>query len=301
MTMLSLILLSSLNTADAKSAMTLAMENASPAPGDAVTIEVRWTNIYGKPLRIPANWADELKMWVFRVPPGEQPAPRSVSSAIEMSIQQARKMEWITVQPDEVLTHTIPIEIDECAEGCIGGGYYGQVNLSWGMVDGRRDDQILPEAQIPFNFEVKLPLDVVSASSVSAALDGLSAPTPEASISGAVTVTNTSGAPLWVAGPEHWQSACTLTDKKGETLTMQTIGGTTGVLTEDGYQLLPADGTLSVPVTCENMFEGKLPKKAKLTVLVSPKAGFYPIEAHEERAVLTGMVPSGAPVSVPKK
>jgi len=302
MTILPLMLLMS-GEAAAKSAMTLAMADSSPQPGDAVSIEVRWTNIYDKPLRIPASWADELKMWVFRVPPGEKPKPQQVASEMEMSIMQARKMDWITVAPGEVLSHSLAVTIDACAEGCIGGSYYGQVNLSWGMIDGRRDDQILPAAQIPFNFDVALPLDPVNASpdGVQASLADIQPPTPEGNISATVAVTNGSASAVWVPGPQSWLTACTLTDKKGETVSMQSVGGQAGALTEEGYQLLAAGEALSVPISCEAMFEGKLPKKSGLSVLMSPISPFFPINNHEDRSVLTGLVPTGAPVVVPKK
>jgi hypothetical protein len=301
MTLTSFLLLMSVEVAAAKSAMTLAMTEPNPEPGSELSIEVRWTNIYGKPLRIPANWADELKMWAFRVPPGERPAPQQVSSAIEMSIKQARQLDWITVQPDEVLTHSIPITIEECASGCMGGSYFGQVNLSWGMVDGRRDDQILPEAQIPFNFDVKLPLLVVTAGVVTTSLQDVQPATAEGNIAATVSIQNTSGAPLWMPGPEGWLMGCTLLDKKDETVMMQSVGGQQGALTEDGYQLIAPDAALTVPIVCEGMFEGKLPKKATLSAMLRPLSPFFPVNSHDDRQVLTDMVPSGEPVRVPKK
>jgi hypothetical protein len=301
MTTLSLLLMFAAD-ASAQNALTLAMENTTPEPGESLSMEVRWTNVYGRPVQIPETWTDELKMWVFRVPPGEQLQPRQVSSAVEMSIIEARRMAWITVEPGEMVTHTLPIEIEECQDGCIGGSYYGQVNLSWGMVDGRRDNQVLPAAQVPFSFDVKLPLEELSAAAgVRATLEDVSVPTPEATISATVVIQNETGAPMWMPTPEHWQSGCSLMDKKGETITMNMVGSGSGALTEDGYQLVAAGEGLSVPVSCESMFEGKLPKKSGLTILVSPESPFFPVNRHDDRAVLTGMVPSGEPVVVPKK
>lgn len=284
------------------SPMTLAMANTAPEPGDAVSIEVRWTNVYERPVQIPADWTEHLKMWVFRVPPGEEPSPMQVSSEMEMTIAQARQMTWLTVQPGEVLTHELPIDIEQCQEGCIGGSYYGQVNLSWGMVDGRSDDQLLPQAQVPFNFDVRLPLEALSAErGIVVSLAAVEVPSADGNISATVDIRNGTGAPLWMPNPDSWQFGCTLTDKKGEPITMQTVGAASGALTEEGYQLVALGESVSVPVICASMFEERLPKKSKLSITLTPTSGFFPVSSHEQRAVLTGFVSTGEPITVPAR
>ena len=211
-----------------------------------------------------------------------------------MSITQARRMEWITVPPGESVSHILPLGLEECAAGCPGGSYFGQVNLSWGIIDGMKDDQFLPEGQVPFGFDVRLPTVAITADAgVTAVISDVSAPEADGTVAVAVGLHNGTEAPLWVAGPTHWLGACLLVHKKGEQKVLASVlEDAPQVLTEEGMVLMQPGGAMEIPVRCTAIAAPKLPRKSEIAVSIKPAAPFFAIETHEDRQVFTGEIAS---------
>ena len=282
--------------------MKLALTESDPKPGDSITFEVRLTNTNTKPIQIPADWTERLELLAWREPPGQKPTPRQVASTMEARLLQAKQLKWITVEPSQTLTHQLPLTIDACAEGCVGGSYYGQVTLGWDLIEGAKPNQETPKEAVSFNFDVRLPLTNVT-SGVSAAVTSVSPPSATGDLTGTLALTNDTGAPLWIANPDQWLAGCEALDKKGNSIgvTMLATGGQSRFLSEDGYALVAPGGAVSVPFACAGIIQGKLPGKSTLTVSISPLAPFYPIQPQDVASVLTGTVASTEPALIPKK
>ncbi|MEL6342316.1 MAG: hypothetical protein AAFV53_04240 [Myxococcota bacterium] len=291
-------------TAQAASPIAIALTDADPEPGESLVMEVRWKNIYTQPVQIPANWTDEVKMWAWREPPGQRPSANRQAQAVQPQFLSAREVEWLTLEPGQMVTHQLPLDIDACKGGCIGGSYYGQINLNWGksiQVDDLAKTQLLPSGQIPFNFDVRMPTDVVEAATGLAAELVSVNPPADGSLTGTVRLTNISGGAIWAANADHWAVGCTLMDKKGVPAGMIAAQGADAPATEDAHQLLAAGDSIEVPVTCEGIVSDGLPKKATLNVALEPTVSFFPIKAHEDRSVVTGNIASSESYRVPKK
>lgn len=302
--MLTLLLFMTAAQAQQKSPLSIALSEKDPVPGDALSMEVRWTNIYTQPVQIPANWTDEVKMWAWRENPGVKPSARRQAEAVQPRFFEAREIEWVTIAPGQTVTHALPFQIDDCKDGCVGGSYYGQININWGksiQVDGRVKTQLLPAGQIPFNFDVRMPTEArAAADSLAAALITVSPPA-EGDLNGTVRLTNQSGGGLWVPNPDQWAISCTLVDKKGMPAGMLSAKGGEAPATEDNHTLLADGATLDVPVSCKGIVAEGLPKKAALNVSLEPAVSFFPIQSHDARNVVTGSVASTEPYRVPKK
>ena len=287
-------------TAQAAPALSVSLVESNPKPGDSLTIEVHWTNDTQETLRIPATWTEELQMWVFRVGPGEKPEPLRITREMKATITQARAMQWIDVPAGESVSHQLPVELDVCAEGCPGGSYYGQVNLSWGLVDNMKDSQRLPEGQIPFSFDVTLPTTPVTADAGLTAIITEVSPIDEA---GGVNVTlslyNGTEAPLWVAGPDNWLGACLLVHKKGENTGLADNPEPPAALVESDSLLMQAGGAMEIAVGCPGIAVEKV-RKPEIKVSIKPAAPFFAVEHHEENRVFTGEISSDS-AAVPRK
>ena len=287
-------------TAHAAPSLSVSLATESPKPGDALTIEVSWTNDTDEALRIPANWTEELKMWVFRVAPGEKPEPLRITREMKTTITQARKMQWIEVPAGTSVSHQLPVEIEECAEGCPGGSYYGQVNLSWGIVDNMKDVQRLPEGQIPFSFDLTLPTTAVTADAgVTANITGVTPIDESGGLTVTVSLGNGTDEPLWVAGPDHWLGACLLIHKKGDNTVAATRSESPPALVESDSLLMQPGGAMELNVTCPEIAPEKV-KKPEVKVSIKPAAPFFAVEHHEERRVFTGEIASDS-APVPRK
>ena len=287
-------------SAQAAPALSVALTTTSPAPGDALTIEARWTNDTAETLRIPANWPEVLQMWVWRVAPGEKPEPQRITRDMDTSITLAKRMAWIEVPAGEAVSHQLPIELEECAEGCPGGSYFGQVNLSWGMIDGMKGTQRLPTAQIPFSFDVTLSTEAVTADAgITAAITDVSPIDETGGIDVTLSLTNGTEGPLWMAGPDHWLGACLLVHKKGEAKGAADNSESPAALVESDSLLIQPGGAMALTVRCPGLAPEKV-KKPQITVSIKPAAPFFAIENHEERRVFTGEIASDS-AAVPKK
>jgi len=287
-------------SARAAPALSVALVSSDPLPGDALTIEVRWTNDSEDSLRIPADWTEELQMWIWRVAPGEKPEPVRITRDMDTSITMAKRMKWIEVPAGEVVSHQLPIEIEECAEGCPGGSYYGQVNLTWGMIDGMKANQRLPQGQIPFSFGVTLPMESVTADAgVTAAITSITPFDESGGVGVTLSLSNDTEAPLWVAGPEHWLGACLLVHKKGEITGVADNEDPPGALVESDSLLMQPGGAIELNISCPGLAPEKV-KKPQVTVSIKPSAPFFAVELHDERRVFTGEVSTEA-ASVPRK
>ncbi|MDG1479024.1 MAG: hypothetical protein P8R54_05500 [Myxococcota bacterium] len=287
-------------SAQAAPALSVVLATEKPIPGDALSIEVRWTNDTAEEIRIPASWADELQMWVWRVAPGERPEPMRITRDMPTSITMARKMEWVAVPAGEAVSKQLPIEIEACAEGCQGGSYYGQVNLTWGIVDGMKPIQQLPQGQVPFSFDLTLPTEsVTAAAGVTAAITSVSPINETGGIDLTVSLSNGTEAPLWVAGPEQWLGACLVVHKKGELTGLADNPTPPAALVEADSLLMQPGGAMEVAVSCPAIAPEKV-KKPTIMVSIKPAAAFFAIENHEERRVFTGEIGTEA-AAVPKK
>lgn len=287
-------------SAQAAPSLSVSLATESPVPGDALTMEVRWTNDTAEELRIPANWTEELQMWVWRVAPGEKPEPMRITRDMPTSITMARKMQWIAVPAGEAVSHQLPIEIEECAEGCPGGSYYGQVNLSWGIVDGMKSFQRLPQGQVPFGFDLTLPTEpVTAAAGVTAAISSVSPINETGGVELTVSLANGTDAPLWIAGPEQWLGACLVIHKKGELTGLADNPTPPAALVESDSLLMQPGGAMEVAVSCPAIAPEKV-KKPTIMVSIKPSAPFFAIEHHEERRVFTGEIATEA-APIPKK
>ncbi|MFT5681278.1 MAG: hypothetical protein ACI8RZ_002184 [Myxococcota bacterium] len=287
-------------SAQAAPSLSVALATESPVPGDALTIEVRWTNDTAEELRIPENWTENLQMWVWRVGPGEKPEPMRITRDMPNSITRARTMQWIAVPAGEAVTHQLPVEIEACAEGCPGGSYYGQVNLTWGIIDGMKPVQRLPQGQVPFGFDLTLPTEpVTAAAGVTATISGVSPINEAGDVNLTVSLANGTDAPLWVAGPDQWLGACLLVHKKGEITGLADNPTPPAALVESDSLLMQPGGAMELSLSCPALSLEKV-KKPVIKVSIKPSAPFFAIEHHEERRVFTGEVSSDA-APIPKK
>jgi hypothetical protein len=300
--MISLMLMTLLMTTSAQAApgFSIALTDSNPDPGDALTIEVRWTNDSGETLHIPETWTDELEMLAVRVEPGEDPEPIRVVREMETSITEARSMNWLAVPAGESVRHELPIDIEACAEGCAGGSYYGQVGISWGMVDNLKPSQRLPQGQLPFAFDVTLATQPVTADAgVTAAITTVSPLDESGGLTVTVSLTNGTDATLWAAGAEHWLGACLLLHKQGENTGAADNAEPPGALVESTSQLMQPGDTMDIEVSCPGIAPEKV-KKPEIMVSIKPAAPFFAIESHDNLRVFTGEISADA-APVPRK
>jgi hypothetical protein len=292
-------LLTSLS-ASAAPGLSVSLATERPIPGDALAIEVSWTNDTAETLHIPETWTEELQMWIWRVGPGEKPEPVRITRDMDTTITMARKMKWIAVPAGASVSHQLPVEIAECAEGCPGGSYYGQVNLSWGMVDGMNKAQRLPQGQVPFSFDLTLPTEpVTAAAGVTASITSVTPIDETGGVGLTLSLSNGTDAPMWVAGPGHWLGACLLVHKKGESTGLADNPESPPALTEADSLLMQPGGAMELSVSCPAIAPEKV-KKPQIKVSIKPAAPFFALQSHEERRVFTGEVSSDA-APIPKK
>ena len=300
--MIGLMLTTLLMTMSAQAApgFSISLTDSNPDPGDALSIEVRWVNDSAETLYIPDTWPEELELWIVRTDPGEEPEPLVITTEMDTSIVEARSITWLEVPAGESLRHELPIDIEECAEGCIGGSYFGQINVTWSMVDNMKPSQRLPQGQIPFAFDVTRATKPVAASAgVSAAITEVSTLDESGGVSLTVSLTNGTDAPLWAAGPEYWTGDCTLVHKKGETLNPADSPEAPAALSESTSQVMQPGDVMEIPVSCPAMAPDKV-KKPELMVTLKPAAPFMAIEKHDESRVFTGEIATEL-VPVPRK